>query len=564
MNAAGCFEDLPSCPRGVSHLLMQFFWQQRYASEAAEKVKEIQCEVEDLLLHIRRATDIESKHLEAHREELQQQHAERIKELQAEVRRVRESTDESVERIEAEMQREQAQIEDEVLQKSVERSEALKAIKEEVEDLSALADQEYQKSLEKDKFRHEEARNAMLDMDNQRWRKVEEMDQSCQMLEETQADLAYRVEHLVGEARAARLALHEARERLDARIYGDDVDRQWEDELTQLRQEALKERFDAASMLDQARLKRRELESMSREKSLAGIEECKLLKREHLLTLRRIADELDQMRRNIGLQARDPMLVQSLRELSSKIRHGQMKQQPPKIARSLASMAQDGSSEGNKVEFPSGSGLQRTSLSFVDMGRATLLRQASLLSCPESSYKDKLAQLRKELVERYLDKYGFPSINEPREVGECSRVRMEPLCAIHLAAMKGDPRLLKLLLVEGADPDETFQGYNALDIAEAENQNGSHYDVIEILKDALRAFASWRVQGEAMEALALSVRSKCQRFAAQGLSNVAWSFATSAHFDQTLFEAIAAAAVTRMPELSFQNLSNIGFLDDTA
>ncbi|CAL1130652.1 unnamed protein product [Cladocopium goreaui] len=301
-----------------------------YAFEAAEKVKEIQCEVEDLLLHIRRAADIESQHLEAQRVELQKQHAERIKDLQDEVRRVRESTDESVEKIEAEMQREQSQIEEEVLQKSVERSEALKAIKEEVEDLSAVADQEYRKSLDKDKLRHEEARKAILDMDNQRWRTVEEMDQSCQMwitafnqrLEETQADLAYRVEHLVGEARAARLGLHKARERLD---------RQWEDELTQLRQEALKERFDAASTLDQARLKRRELESMSREKSLAGIEECKLLKREHLLTLRRVADELDQMRRNIGLQARDPMLVQSLRELSSKIRHGQMKQQPPKM-----------------------------------------------------------------------------------------------------------------------------------------------------------------------------------------------------------------------------------------
>ena len=120
------------------------------------------------------------------------------------------------------------------------------------------------------------------------------------------------------------------------------------------------------------------------------------------------------------------------------------------------------------------------------MGRATLLRHASLLSCNETPFEDKLAQLRKELVERYLNKYGFPSINEPREVAEGSRVRMEPLCAIHLAAMKGDPRLLKMLLVEGADPDETFQGYNALDIAEAENQNGSHHDVIEVLKDALR------------------------------------------------------------------------------
>lgn len=42
-------------------------------------------QVEDLLLHIRRATDIESQHLEAQRVELQKQHAERIKELQDEV-----------------------------------------------------------------------------------------------------------------------------------------------------------------------------------------------------------------------------------------------------------------------------------------------------------------------------------------------------------------------------------------------------------------------------------------------------------------------------------------------
>lgn len=41
--------------------------------------------MEDLLLHIRRAADIESQHLEAQRVELQKQHAERIKDLQDEV-----------------------------------------------------------------------------------------------------------------------------------------------------------------------------------------------------------------------------------------------------------------------------------------------------------------------------------------------------------------------------------------------------------------------------------------------------------------------------------------------
>ena len=64
---------------------------------------------------------------------------------------------------------------------------------------------------------------------------------------------------------------------------------------------------------------------------LAGIEECQEMKRQHIVSLRRIADDLDQMRRNIALQARDPMLVQSLTELAVKIRLGQMKQQPPKL-----------------------------------------------------------------------------------------------------------------------------------------------------------------------------------------------------------------------------------------
>ena len=39
------------------------------------------------------------------------------------------------------------------------------------------------------------------------------------------------------------------------------------------------------------------------------------------------------------------------------------------------------------------------------MGRPTLLRHASLLSCNETPFEDRLAQLRRELVERYLNKY---------------------------------------------------------------------------------------------------------------------------------------------------------------
>lgn len=49
------------------------------------------------------------------------------------------------------MRQEHAAFEEEVLAKSVERKEALKLIKQEVDEASALADEEYRTSLEKEK-----------------------------------------------------------------------------------------------------------------------------------------------------------------------------------------------------------------------------------------------------------------------------------------------------------------------------------------------------------------------------------------------------------------------------
>ncbi|CAK9111851.1 unnamed protein product [Durusdinium trenchii] len=301
-----------------------------YAAEAAERVKVIQAEAEELLSEINRETEIKRQQIEDEQLELQSGHAAKIQELQLEIRAVRDDADERIHKIEQEMLVHQSSIEDEVLQKSAERSEALKAIREEAHEMSSLADEEYQKSLDQEVEAHERARKEMMDLEDERSRKVEEIEQSCQLwitafnqrLEQTQADLASRVEHLVGEARAARLRLHQDRQLRD---------QQWEEELFRLRQEALKERFEAASSLDSARLKRKELEDIAREKSLEGTEECQKVRQKHIAVLRKIADELDNIRRNIGLQARDPMLVQSLKELAVKIRQGQMKQPPPRI-----------------------------------------------------------------------------------------------------------------------------------------------------------------------------------------------------------------------------------------
>eukprot|EP00438_Fugacium_kawagutii_P020893 Skav211784 [mRNA] locus=scaffold305:159311:159697:+ [translate_table: standard] len=116
--------------------------------------------------------------------------------------------------------------------------------------------------------------------------------------------------------------------------------------------------------------------------------------------------------------------------------------------------------------------------------RGSLLNQASLLS--DESFEERMKYLRKELLNKFLNKHGFASVDRPREGPKGGRVWMEPLYAIHLAAWNADSLALKLLLAEGADPDATFKGSNALEIAMEEDQDGSHSEVIGILKNALQ------------------------------------------------------------------------------
>lgn len=152
-----------------------------YAAEAAERVKVIQAEAEELLSEINRETEIKRQQIEDEQLELQSGHAAKIQELQLEIRAVRDDADERIHKIEQEMLVHQSSIEDEVLQKSAERSEALKAIREEAHEMSSLADEEYQKSLDQEVEAHERARKEMMDLEDERSRKVEEIEQSCQL-----------------------------------------------------------------------------------------------------------------------------------------------------------------------------------------------------------------------------------------------------------------------------------------------------------------------------------------------------------------------------------------------
>ena len=112
---------------------------------------------------------------------------------------------------------------------------------------------------------------------------------------------------------------------------------------------------------------------------------------------------------------------------------------------------------------------------------------ASSLGNPQFiDYETRLQSIRKEMLRKFLQIHGFPSAHQAREVWQCSRVRMEPMYPIHLAALKGDVVILRTLLEEGADPDETFNGLTALNLAERENENGSHMEVLQVLQEALK------------------------------------------------------------------------------
>lgn len=117
--------------------------------------------------------------------------------------------------------------------------------------------------------------------------------------------------------------------------------------------------------------------------------------------------------------------------------------------------------------------------------RESLLTQATIQSFDDEAFEDVIKRRRQEQLRKFLEKHGFSAVDQPREGPDGGRVRLEPLFASHLAAQHGDLRAVKLLLAEGADPDATFKGSNALEIAMAEDQNGSHSEVIAILHDAL-------------------------------------------------------------------------------
>lgn len=84
------------------------------------------------------------------------------------------------------------------------------------------------------------------------------------------------------------------------------------------------------------------------------------------------------------------------------------------------------------------------------------------------------AKRRQARLEAFLRKHDFTEIDSPGVAG---------LWPIHAAALLGDAKLLRVLMVRGADPDQkTSEGLTPLDYAREKDVEGSHDEVIHLLE----------------------------------------------------------------------------------
>lgn len=89
----------------------------------------------------------------------------------------------------------------------------------------------------------------------------------------------------------------------------------------------------------------------------------------------------------------------------------------------------------------------------------------------------------KEYLNSFLDCHGFRDARSAdRRCGGCFGCR-EVLYPIHVAARLGDAEVMKLLLAAGVDPaKESSHGYTAAEMAEMEDVEGSHAQVLFLLE----------------------------------------------------------------------------------
>ena len=121
---------------------------------------------------------------------------------------------------------------------------------------------------------------------------------------------------------------------------------------------------------------------------------------------------------------------------------------------------------------------------------APIIRKTQALLRGNSS--DLVLQLKRETLQQFLTKHGFPDAFSRRELGvSTSCVQWEVVYPIHVAAEAGDDETLWMGLEEGADPNERNSGgRTAFDSAQDANVDGSHAHVLGLLRRAVRVHTS--------------------------------------------------------------------------
>eukprot|EP00931_Biecheleriopsis_adriatica_P037689 TRINITY_DN21620_c0_g1_i1.p1 TRINITY_DN21620_c0_g1~~TRINITY_DN21620_c0_g1_i1.p1 ORF type:complete len:364 (+),score=89.57 TRINITY_DN21620_c0_g1_i1:61-1152(+) len=317
-----------------------------HAAFAAREVARLRGEADDTIAEILRAGEEEARQLEAQRLHQLEEHNATMLQLEEQLLRrqnyycgshsaqpgEREATDERLREIDLEVQALHAETEAHIRTSYEERAETTRAVREHAEAMSAQADERYRLALENDRNAKADARKVITRAEQDRSLSVREAEHACQIwlgafngaLEETQQSLAARLDELLREARKSREHLEDCRNRVDAH---------WQLELADIRQDARKERLEAAKSLESARIQSRGTRRAGQEILDAGVQECLAMRQRHLNDLRDVAKELDEVRRGLGISARDdPQLVQSLKDLATTFRTGKVVKTPPKAS----------------------------------------------------------------------------------------------------------------------------------------------------------------------------------------------------------------------------------------
>ena len=125
-----------------------------------------------------------------------------------------------------------------------------------------------------------------------------------------------------------------------------------------------------------------------------------------------------------------------------------------------------------------------TDISSASSGSQNQERSRSRTS--QSSKRQGMRQHRQQKLQRFLSEHHFVDVSEPRLSTRCCLFH-DAVYPIHIAAQIGDADIVHMLLAAGADPNQrTSRGVLAVDLASEKDQDGSHCEVIELLRGQLK------------------------------------------------------------------------------